>query len=177
MKNFFQKALKRITTRVKSQTDGKTDRNRIPPKEIGGGGEPKPDSRRPDRKGPPRVKRPVRKKEKAKKKVEEGSAGSSIGTAMEETWDVSQFKVPPREDRTRFQDFNLPDPLLHAIQDLGFEYCTPIQAEILPSCLSGKDASGRAQTGTGKTAAFMITVITRMLNHPCLLYTSPSPRD
>jgi ATP-dependent RNA helicase RhlB len=56
--------------------------------------------------------------------------------------------------------------LLHAISDLGFEYCTPIQAEILPYSLCGKDASGRAQTGTGKTAAFLITVITRMLNMP-----------
>jgi len=66
----------------------------------------------------------------------------------------------------RFHDFDLPDPLLHAISDLGFEYCTPIQAKILPSSLSGKDANGRAQTGTGKTAAFLITVITRMLNNP-----------
>jgi ATP-dependent RNA helicase RhlB len=81
-------------------------------------------------------------------------------------WDVSQFKVPPAEGKTRFHDFDLSDPLLHAISDLGFEYCTPIQAEILPSSLSGKDASGRAQTGTGKTAAFLITVITRMLNKP-----------
>ena len=85
---------------------------------------------------------------------------------MNERWDVSQFKVPPAESKTRFHDFDLPDPLLHAISDLGFKYCTPIQAEILPSSLSGKDASGRAQTGTGKTAAFLITVITRMLNNP-----------
>jgi ATP-dependent RNA helicase RhlB len=42
----------------------------------------------------------------------------------------------------------------------------PIQAEILPSTLAGKDAAGRAQTGTGKTAAFLITVITRMLQNP-----------
>jgi len=74
--------------------------------------------------------------------------------------------VPPAEGKTRFHDFNLPNPLLHAISDLGFEYCTPIQAKILPSTLSGKDASGRAQTGTGKTAVFLITVITRMLNNP-----------
>jgi ATP-dependent RNA helicase RhlB len=56
--------------------------------------------------------------------------------------------------------------VFHAIRDLGFEYCTPIQAKIFPSSLFGKDASGRAQTGTGKTAAFLITVITRMLNNP-----------
>jgi ATP-dependent RNA helicase RhlB len=90
----------------------------------------------------------------------------SASAVLEEDWNVSQFKVPPAEGKTRFHDFDLPDPLLHAIFDLGFEYCTPIQAEILPSTLSGKDASGRAQTGTGKTAAFLITVITRILNNP-----------
>ena len=91
---------------------------------------------------------------------------ASLGVSVNERWDVSQFKVPPAEGKTRFHDFDLPNPLFHAISDLGFEYCTPIQAEILPSSLSGKDASGRAQTGTGKTAAFLITVITRMLNNP-----------
>ena len=84
----------------------------------------------------------------------------------EDQWHVSQFKVPLVEGKTRFHDFDLPVSLLHAISDLGFTYCTPIQAEILPSTLSGKDAFGRAQTGTGKTAAFLITVITRLLNHP-----------
>jgi ATP-dependent RNA helicase RhlB len=90
----------------------------------------------------------------------------SAGTALVESWDVSQFKVAPVDGKTRFHDFDLPDPLLHAICDLGFEYCTPIQAEILPSSLSGKDANGRAQTGTGKTAAFLISVITRILLNP-----------
>ena len=74
------------------------------------------------------------------------------------------FQVAPEEGKVRFHDLGLPDPLMHAIADLGFRYCTPIQAEILPSTLSGKDATGRAQTGTGKTAAFLITVITRLLS-------------
>ncbi|MBW1736805.1 MAG: ATP-dependent RNA helicase RhlB, partial [Deltaproteobacteria bacterium] len=52
----------------------------------------------------------------------------SAGAALEESWNVSQFKVPPTEGKTRFHDFDLPAPLLHAICDLGFEYCTPIQA-------------------------------------------------
>jgi ATP-dependent RNA helicase RhlB len=105
------------------------------------------------------------KKGKKNSRIEDGPAATA-GAAPEEGWDVSQFNVPPTEGKTRFQDFDLPAPLLHAICDLGFEYCTPIQAEILPSTLSGKDASGRAQTGTGKTAAFLITVITRMLYKP-----------
>jgi ATP-dependent RNA helicase RhlB len=85
---------------------------------------------------------------------------------IESLWLPSDFKVAPVEGKTRFHDFDLPDSLMHAIFDLGFTYCTPIQAEILPSVLSGKDAFGRAQTGTGKTAAFLIAVITKLLNHP-----------
>ncbi|XKG39543.1 DEAD/DEAH box helicase [Marinobacter sp.] len=49
---------------------------------------------------------------------------------------------------------------------MGFEFCTPIQAETLPYTLAGKDLIGQAQTGTGKTAAFLISAIQRMLEHP-----------
>ncbi|OGV43149.1 MAG: ATP-dependent RNA helicase RhlB [Lentisphaerae bacterium GWF2_57_35] len=49
---------------------------------------------------------------------------------------------------------------------MGFQYCTPIQKEILPSALKGLDVTGRAQTGTGKTAAFLLTIFTRLLRHP-----------
>lgn len=84
----------------------------------------------------------------------------------EDNWNVSQFKVAPDETKTRFHDFNLPDPLMRAIQELGFIYCTPIQAEILPAALTGRDAFGRAQTGTGKTAAFLIALITLMMQNP-----------
>ena len=96
----------------------------------------------------------------------EDVTAASVEAALKARWDVSQFKVPPAEGKARFHDFDLPISLLHGISDLGFEYCTPIQAEILPNTLSGKDASGRAQTGTGKTAAFLVTVIARMLNNP-----------
>jgi ATP-dependent RNA helicase RhlB len=85
---------------------------------------------------------------------------------MHASWEESQFQVPKVDGKTRFHDFDLPSPLMHAIYDLGFEYCTPIQAEILPSTLEGRDATGRAQTGTGKTAAFLITIITRLLASP-----------
>jgi len=120
---------------------------------------------RKNQKGPP-LRRRISLKKGKKIRRSEAEPAASVDTELNTRWDVSQFKVPPAEGKTRFQDFDLSDPLLHAISDLGFEYCTPIQAEILPSSLSGKDASGRAQTGTGKTAAFLITVITRMLNKP-----------
>ena len=119
----------------------------------------------PDREKPSFPRRTSRKKRK--KIIRAGdSPAPTTGPALDERWNASQFKVPAAEGKTRFHDFEFPDPLLHAISDLGFEYCTPIQSEILPSTLSGKDASGRAQTGTGKTAAFLIAIITRILNNP-----------
>ncbi len=78
-------------------------------------------------------------------------------------WDAALFLVPKVEGKTRFHDLDLPSEIMHAISDLGFSYCTPIQARILPHTLAGKDASGKAQTGTGKTAAFLTTIFTRLL--------------
>ncbi|MFK8021058.1 MAG: ATP-dependent RNA helicase RhlB [Pseudomonadales bacterium] len=87
-------------------------------------------------------------------------------TTEQGIWSIDDFPVSPVEGKTRFHDFDLPAELMHAIADLGFEYCSPIQAEILPHTLQGVDAIGKAQTGTGKTAAFLITVITNMLENP-----------
>ena len=82
------------------------------------------------------------------------------------TWTPADFNEPIVEGQVRFNDLNISNELLHAIADMGFQYCTPIQAEILPSTLSGKDAFGQAQTGTGKTAAFLISVITHLERKP-----------
>jgi ATP-dependent RNA helicase RhlB len=65
--------------------------------------------------------------------------------------------------RTRFEEFNLPAAVLAGLNEAGFTYCTPIQAQTLPVLLTGRDVAGQAQTGTGKTAAFLVTVITRLL--------------
>ena len=81
-------------------------------------------------------------------------------------WKLEDFAVEPMEGKTRFHDFKLAPELMHAIQDLGFPYCTPIQAQVLGFTLAGKDAIGRAQTGTGKTAAFLISIITQLLETP-----------
>lgn len=83
-----------------------------------------------------------------------------------EPWNISKFEIPVIKGHTRFHDLELPTPVMHAIFDLNFRYCTPIQSEILPSTLAGRDATGRAQTGTGKTAAFLITVITKIIRQP-----------
>ena len=63
-----------------------------------------------------------------------------------------------------FRELGLPDVLLQAIDDLGFTHCTPIQQEVLPYALLGHDCIGKAQTGTGKTAAFLLTVFADLLN-------------
>ena len=81
-------------------------------------------------------------------------------------WTIDQFPVPEAEGKTRFHDLDLDDRLMHGIADLGFEYASPIQAGILPETLKGHDAIGKAQTGTGKTAAFLITIINDLLNNP-----------
>ena len=81
-------------------------------------------------------------------------------------WSINDFVVEPAEGKTRFHDFPLPDSLMRGIQDQGFKYCTPIQAQVLGSTLLGHDAIGRAQTGTGKTAAFLISTITQLLETP-----------
>jgi ATP-dependent RNA helicase RhlB len=73
---------------------------------------------------------------------------------------------PRNRTDVKFTEFKLPDPLLRAIDELGFEFCTPIQAQSLRITLQGHDITGKAQTGTGKTAAFLITIITDLLNNP-----------
>lgn len=93
-----------------------------------------------------------------------------------DNWDVSQFEVPPTEGKTRFHDLNFPKEIMHAIADLNFQYCTPVQAEILPQSLQGGDCTGRAQTGTGKSAAFLITILSHLLRKPLAERRKASPR-
>ena len=61
-----------------------------------------------------------------------------------------------------FAELALSPEILHAIQDMGFEEATPIQAESIPHILEGRDVFGQAQTGTGKTCAFGIPIIERV---------------
>ena len=67
---------------------------------------------------------------------------------------------------TSFASLDLPEPLLRGIKDAGFEFCTPIQAESLPLALAGNDVEGQAQTGTGKSAAFLLATLAHLLKHP-----------
>ncbi|HLA28229.1 MAG TPA: ATP-dependent RNA helicase RhlB [Syntrophales bacterium] len=157
MINFIQKVVKKIRNIGRSGEKVLKEKAAFPA--------PPPELSRPDSENRAHSGRPPRKRGKRSGRAA-GASAAPAAAAPDAPWRISQFKVSPAEGKTRFHDFDLPDPLMHAISDLGFQYCTPIQAEILPSALSGKDASGRAQTGTGKTAAFLIAVITRMLNNP-----------
>ncbi len=75
-------------------------------------------------------------------------------------------EVPPCEGKTRFLDLPIHEKVQFGIQHEKFEYCTPIQTMTLAPALAGRDIAGKAQTGTGKTAAFLIAVFTRFLNRP-----------
>jgi ATP-dependent RNA helicase DeaD len=63
---------------------------------------------------------------------------------------------------TTFSSLGISEPILKALDKMGFEEATPIQAETIPSALEGKDVLGQAQTGTGKTAAFGIPMISKI---------------
>jgi len=81
-----------------------------------------------------------------------------------------------------FSEMELPEALLKGINEAGFTGCTPIQEKCLPLSLAGKDVAGQAQTGTGKTAAFLITMFTKLLgkekegkeHHPRALILAPT---
>ena len=66
----------------------------------------------------------------------------------------------------KFESFDLDPSILRGIKDAGFEYCTPIQAKSLPAVLAGHDVEGQAQTGTGKTAAFLVGIMNMLLREP-----------
>ena len=71
-----------------------------------------------------------------------------------------------------FSKLALAEPLARAVAEMGYESMTPIQAQAIPVVLTGKDVMGAAQTGTGKTAAFALPLLQRLMKHE---NTSTSP--
>ncbi len=65
-----------------------------------------------------------------------------------------------------FESLNIAESLKRGIAELGYTRCTPIQAQTLPVALAGRDVAGQAQTGTGKTAAFLIALLNKLLTEP-----------
>ena len=64
-----------------------------------------------------------------------------------------------------FSNLSLAEPLARAVAEMGYETMTPIQEQAIPVVLQGKDVMGAAQTGTGKTAAFALPLLQRMMKH------------
>jgi ATP-dependent RNA helicase DeaD len=76
-----------------------------------------------------------------------------------------------------FSDFDLPAPVLQALSERGYEQPTPIQAGVIPPIIAGRDVIGQAQTGTGKTAAFAIPLLSKLdpeQRHPQVLVLTPT---
>src|SRR5699024_5657399 len=68
----------------------------------------------------------------------------------------------------KFSDFALHPNVVEALEKKGFHNCTPIQALALPLTLAGRDVAGQAQTGTGKTMAFLTSTFHYLLSHPAI---------
>ena len=71
-----------------------------------------------------------------------------------------------KEPEVYFEDLDLSDNVLDALYDMRFEKCTPVQGRCIPPILEHHDVLGVAQTGTGKTAAFLVSVINDLLSNP-----------
>ncbi len=92
------------------------------------------------------------------------------GRPLRRTPSVSRFSRPIRWETaherylvTKFTDLGLPETLLRALDSAGYEIPSPIQAQAIPMLLQGRDLLGIAQTGTGKTAAFALPILARIL--------------
>ena len=97
---------------------------------------------------------------------------------MKKTTTATPEALPTEEERAtlaaaeaatvtvKFADLGLSEPMLEALRDAGYKHPTPIQAQAVPLALKGRDLIGLAQTGTGKTAAFTIPIIERLLGGP-----------
>jgi len=123
----------------------------------------KPQTAPPKSKQPERVKR---RKPKAEKEFYDDEPVVSSKKREIPPKPDKLIEIPEEEGKTRFTDLPIAMDVLYGVQALEFRYCTPIQAQCLTPALAGKDVTGKAQTGTGKTAAFLIAAFTRMLENP-----------
>jgi ATP-dependent RNA helicase RhlB len=84
--------------------------------------------------------------------------------------------MSPGAGAVRFVELPLSAALIQGIADAGFTTCTPIQSQSLPLALAGRDVAGQAQTGTGKTAAYMIALFNLLDTRPPLTARADGPR-
>ena len=82
--------------------------------------------------------------------------------------------TPASSDSVTFASLGLKPEVMQGIVQAGFVTCTPIQAQTLPLALAGRDVAGQAQTGTGKTAAFLVALYQALLTRPAPANRSPT---
>lgn len=91
-----------------------------------------------------------------------------LGASVHKPKNINAF-----EGQSEFASMDIVDEVKKALDEMHFKVTTPIQAQLLPIALAGRDAAGKAQTGTGKTAAFLISIFTHFLRNPL----AEKPRD
>lgn len=116
-----------------------------------------------------RLPQPQKQQEKPNPKKQKVQAQPRHADEKPRNLDITGWEPPAMQrenpEDVLFQDLQLDKRILRALlEELGFKKCSPIQAKALPEALKGNDLAGRAQTGTGKTAAFLITVLQHYLN-------------
>ncbi|MCQ2397397.1 MAG: DEAD/DEAH box helicase [Lentisphaeria bacterium] len=123
----------------------------------------------------------------SKDAMDESTLGEERAHSILSKKKLGEWEVPsvenPQEGEVYFQNFPLEKAILRAaLEDLGFRKCTPIQALALPVAITGADVAGKAQTGTGKTAVFLMSMLNqfiqnkdeRRLNQPFALVLAPT---
>jgi len=80
--------------------------------------------------------------------------------------ETTEVELAAASETTRFDELGLSASALSAVRDAGYLHPTPIQAEAIPLILKGRDVMGLAQTGTGKTAAFTLPIVDRLIEGP-----------
>lgn len=157
--DFFRKRKPNATISIREITDEKDTKEVKPYKEKkvrAAKPEPRP------KPAAPKHKKEKQYKERPPKKEVLIDESALIENFPPDEWEP---EIPEAaEGKVRFSDMDLPVALLHGIHDVGFSYCTDIQSEILPHSLKGLDVTGKAQTGTGKTAAFLLTILSHLIN-------------
>ncbi|MEG2077078.1 MAG: DEAD/DEAH box helicase, partial [Victivallaceae bacterium] len=173
---------KLITNKLLSFLGIKHQEPSVPPKKNSGGytpnkksAPPRPPQKfngtieRPEESAAKKRRRP-RKKAAAQVTAREAAPAPSVNSPYQARPTLpkpEQLIIPPEvEGKVRFCDLNLHEDIKYAIQEMKFEYCTEIQTMALPIVLSGQDIAAKAQTGTGKTAAFLLAIFNNLLNNP-----------
>ncbi|WDE95672.1 DEAD/DEAH box helicase [Lentisphaera profundi] len=89
---------------------------------------------------------------------------------------INPGEIPQEESKTAFLSMDLCPAVQRAIYDMDFKFCTPVQEGVLPISLKSQDVAAKAQTGTGKTAAFLISMYNHFVNNPQTEVKAGTPR-